>query len=281
VGEVLSIPHLQEDWESRLNTPHRREVAPVPVIDPVFDATILGPSVAFLKTIFPMPAAGVGGFTIGTGTLIAPRILLTAGHVVFDPSQGGFITSAQVTFGGLGGRPLPAAHADTTATWAETDSHSNLDFLSVWDLGVLVLAQPVTNIPHVPFKVPPENPDLGARLLATGGYPAYPSELHSGGAGHNRGEICAARFNILPDLGIDIPPELDYLEEARIAYPVNTVRGMSGGPVLFSDGADTGSLVAIHTSTLDTNETLGSAVRLRDELITIVKGWVAKNWDAT
>src|SRR5262249_61653643 len=46
------------------------------------------PAVAYLEVIFPTPTYP-NGRTIGTGCVIAPRLILTAAHIVYDHRQGG------------------------------------------------------------------------------------------------------------------------------------------------------------------------------------------------
>ena len=52
------------------------------------------PFIARVVTVFPRKETG------GTGTLIGPRLILTAGHVVFDPMWGGDALRFAVTLGG-------------------------------------------------------------------------------------------------------------------------------------------------------------------------------------
>jgi V8-like Glu-specific endopeptidase len=250
-------------------------------IAPVFDVNLVGPAVAFIETEFPEPAKGAGGRTIGTGTLISDRLLLTAGHIVFDPSQGTWAKHVRVRFGGPGGRFLNASAVDTTKAWQDKDSLSLVDFFSIWDVGIIVLEDPMPGIPPVPFLPVASDQEVLSAALVVGGYPADPTELLSGGEGHNRGELCAARFTSLP--GAELPSDLEFVNQGRVFYPVNTVGGMSGGPVLRTGTRNNVILTAVHASGHE-NNTMGSAVRLRDDqvnnIIAIIQTWLHKDWDA-
>ena len=63
---------------------------------PKFLEKTLWPFVGMIRSYFPTLNGQASG---GTGTLIHPRVILTAGHVVYDPSRGGYPTRADVVLG--------------------------------------------------------------------------------------------------------------------------------------------------------------------------------------
>src|SRR5689334_13012945 len=75
-----------------------------------------------------------GWYAIGTGTLIDPRAILTAAHVVFDPTRGGRPSKFEIFFGG----GATATAAGTNGRYLqEWEAANRLDPLSAYDLGVI------------------------------------------------------------------------------------------------------------------------------------------------
>src|SRR5947209_7851114 len=89
------------------------------------------PYVGYVNAYFPRPELA-GGYSVGTGTLIGPRVVLTAGHVVYDPSQGGKASSFAIRFGGPNGPSAYSQESYTTTQWRDNDSLSPASSVSAF-----------------------------------------------------------------------------------------------------------------------------------------------------
>src|SRR5262245_51508198 len=167
----------------------------------------LWPQVAKIKSYF----RGLNGnYAAGTGTLVNPRMVLTAGHVVYDPTngRGGVPDRVVVELGN--GRVVSGSYTETTPEWKNIDS-ATLNPVSAYDLGAVILDQADAVNDVVPAVVYPTL--LGNLLHQTVnvvGYPAQP-DLYSEFVGDSGAAFAMA------------PPLQDY----RIGYPFVTVGGIS------------------------------------------------------
>jgi V8-like Glu-specific endopeptidase len=223
------------------------------------------PAIAALRCTFPN-----GELVGGSGTLIAPRLLLTAGHVLFDPSRGGQVTRAEATFGGDGGLVVAAAAVDFPTDWRDPQSALDSSLFSPVDFGVVRLASPVDRA-VAPWRFETiGDGTLTTTPLSVGGYPVQPPDGTAFGTlwGNTASAVQGAA---IPDGG-------DQYEEFRLFYPIETLAGMSGGPVYGVDRATgTRTVYGVHTALIDWSDgtTLGSGRRIDDEARRAILGWVA------
>jgi glutamyl endopeptidase len=223
------------------------------------------PFVGYIETSFPSPARGPGGLEIGTGTLIAPRLVLTAAHMVYDPAQGGQAVSIDITFGGPQGRKYQSVkQVDFPLEWRNPRDDLDTSLVSPVDIGVIVLPQPIDRfITPVPFQTASDTM-LAGMLLNVVGYPAFPPQ-------GPRGALWGNDFNLLQ--GGALPAEIRPYESFRLFYPVNTLGGMSGGPVYDFDPATTTRTVrGVHTAFL--SDDVATATRIDENIFQLIQHWV-------
>ena len=204
------------------------------------------PYIAFLRMHFPNQAAGVD--SVGTGTLIAPRLILTAGHNIFDYVRGGFAQSVEATLGAQPRVRVQAQTMRTTRQWVEQDSRIQLG-TSAFDFGVVVLREPLdSNIRPLRAETT-DGKVLREMLLNVAGYPA--SDL---------GSLYGARS------------KPDSINDTRIFYPIETYPGMSGGPVFDYDAASgVRTIRGIHTAWPP--GLLPTALRITENVLSLIMAW--------
>jgi len=223
------------------------------------------PAIAFLETIFPTPWFP-NGRTIGTGCLIAPRLVLTAAHLVYDHQQGGQAARVDVSFPTVGS-PIAAIQVDFPVQWRTPRSALDLSLLSPVDCGVIVLPGPVSVAP-MPFRVDDDN-TLAGELLSVAGYPAFPPD------GSPRGTMFGASFNVVQ--GANLPDEAARHEGFRLFYAVDTLDGQSGAPVYGFDAATSArTILGIHTALVPFADgtVLASALRIDARVDQLLREWV-------
>lgn len=213
------------------------------------------PFLACIRTRFPNDT------TVGTGTLVGRRLLLTAGHVVFDPAKGGKPHQFIVTIGRAPRITISATGWLTTSEWAKTDSklfrnagQRALRALSSYDMGAVVLNRPLTSPTMLPVK--PVDP-----LSGLNGVPATV-------AGYS------TKKGLFPNTALIAALSGSNMQSApgRLRYPVATVGGMSGGPV-WTFQSNTRSIRAIHTSKYRQQ---GNALILNAALLEYIQRWQRK-----
>jgi len=192
--------------------------------------------------------AADGSGWIGTGWLVGPRILLTAGHVVYMADQGGWAQQIEI-IPGREGITFPfgsciATDFRSVQGWTQ-DRNSNFDY------GAILL--------------PPEN-RLGDQL----GWFGYQV--------HTDAELSGFNINVSGYPG-DKPDGTQWLmfgpvkttNERTFAYDVDTAGGQSGGPVWITFEGDDGRYgVGVHTNgSLSGN----SATRIVQDMFDNVIAW--------
>jgi V8-like Glu-specific endopeptidase len=190
----------------------------------------------------------------GSGTLIHPRVILTAGHVVFDPSRGGYPTRVDVELGGTRRITVSSTVYRTTQRWLDTDSQS-LNPISAYDIGALLLSEPIApgDAPRVNFAVT-AGPNFGGLEVNVVGFPVR-ADIYGGLFG-------ASSFPVV------MFPNLDPF---RAFYSIETLDGMSGGAVYTRDASGRILLRGVHTSIYSG---AGSALRITDGIAGLIQGWV-------
>jgi V8-like Glu-specific endopeptidase len=208
------------------------------------------PYVCFLQMRYPLTS--VGAVSVGTGALITPRLILTAGHVVYNFQRGGWATFAQATLG----HPrfsLQGIAVRTTPEWELQDSRlpPSAASRSPHDFGVVAFPQAVDDqVQPLPIA-PADDPLLLQSLLNVAGFPSTAQPL---------GTLYGAHA-IPTTVGAD-----------RIDYPIRTYEGMSGGPgYTFDETSQERTVRAIHTSFVGGE---GSAVRVTESVMTHVRQWM-------
>jgi glutamyl endopeptidase len=209
------------------------------------------PYIGFIQSHFPSQA--VGAYSVGTGTLIGPRVVLTAGHVVYDRGKGGAATSIQVTLGGPQRFTVRAIEYQTTVQWIEQDSITQSP-VSAFDFGILVLADPVDR-----FVTPLLFETMSAEALAgmslnVAGYPI-----------NDLGNLYGARSAPI------LSPALAAYNDFRLFYSIQSRPGMSGGPVYTLDATGARIIRGVHTSLFGG---MGSAVRITANVFNLLHQWL-------
>lgn len=205
------------------------------------------PQIGLIRSFFPRR---VVPFTVGTGTLIDPRIVLTAGHVVYDHFRGGRADFVDVTLGNENRSTIKVAGRDlhTTKQWVDTDS-SFKSPTSSFDFAVVVLPAPVQDtVTPLRFEAT-ENAQIQSMIVNVAGYPA---QFYADMYGAHAGAL----------LQSDLP--------FRFFYPIATLPGMSGGPV-FSLEQDSYVIRGIHTSLVGTQ---GCALRITNNVAGLLQTWI-------
>lgn len=237
-------------------------------------------SIAFLEAFYPNPEFGT--FSVGTGCLIAPRLVLTAGHVVYDAFQGGQANRVRLTFGGPSFLTAESTRVDFPPQWrAESDAAfaariKELTLVSGTDCGVIILPEPVDRfVPVMPFRTASDT-TLAGTLLNVFGFPVDPNNVPgSPAAGLPRGTAFGRSFNLIQ--GSALPAEVQQTDDYRLYYPVATVGGLSGAPVYDVDENNSRVVRGVHTSALEfrsDGRELASALRIDDRINVLLLEWI-------
>lgn len=217
------------------------------MIDPIPVDALLWPYVAWLRIRYPKTPDNK--VSVGTGCLIGPRVILTAGHVVYDYYRGGWASLISVTMGANPRFTISTSIVRTTQHWVDVDSRTR-PLESAVDYGVVVLSQAVDMQVRPLAAETASGTMLGSRVLNHAGYPST-----------ENGTLYGARAK---------PVEVT---ETRIAYPIQTLPGQSGGPVYDYDPATKVRTVrGIHTSFIP--EKGGSAVRINEGVKRLIDQWL-------
>ncbi|MGO1795095.1 trypsin-like serine peptidase [Lactococcus cremoris] len=91
------------------------------------------------------PNTKVGWIAQGTGVIIAPNVILTAGHVIYDKGQGGYLSKVQIYQANTNGTKGATSIASVTGLipngdWVSKDNASPNNYpLGADDLGLIVI----------------------------------------------------------------------------------------------------------------------------------------------
>jgi V8-like Glu-specific endopeptidase len=149
-----------------------------------------------------------------TATLIAPKVLLTAAHCVYDAVS---TTQMQVTFG----RSDQNATWSNVASWAHHPQYVNDRFYDGYDVAVLVLAQASSTAPKPYSHTAPDASWEGGAVRLVG----YGDDDGANGTGAGTKRQTTTTFN-------DFTPFL--IEVGQTGH--TTCQGDSGGPTFRSIG---------------------------------------------
>jgi V8-like Glu-specific endopeptidase len=203
------------------------------------------PWVGFVRSFFPALAGRQLPFAVGTGSLIQQRLVLTAGHVVFDREYGGAPLAVDVTLPGQGTFPGRAVPTDQ---WRDQDSLAASP-VSAFDFAAIFLDSPVTTTEPVGVGL---GEDLLRAQVTVVGY-----------TGQN--------YPNVPFYGASAFPMPSPYDAFRIAYPIDTLDGMSGGPVYTLDAANRPTIRGVHTSFYNGH---GDALRVTPNVLNLINTWL-------
>jgi V8-like Glu-specific endopeptidase len=191
-----------------------------------------------------------GRVYVGTGWLIGPRTVVTAGHCVFMHDDGGYPSFVEVTPGMSGDRgPWGTSRAKkfrTVAQWTDERATAH-------DYGVIVLADDLGNKVDAWFTyAAPDDGQLRGTEANISGYPA--DKLRDNGGQFHQ------YFHARPIKSVD--PNMLY-------YDIDTFGGQSGSPIWFNVGGRR-VVVGIHTTGTPNGN---SGTRIRADVFDNLHQW--------
>jgi glutamyl endopeptidase len=189
-----------------------------------------------------------GELAAGTGALLDPSHVLTAGHIVYDRDHGGLATEIQV-IPGLDGSATPfgSAFARTVHTYASFRNDHKQSF----DLALLNLYEPIdTATGSFRLRSEPNSFFRNRRLFTAG----YPDDLEVGRMYAAFGQT----VNATPTL---------------VKHEIDTEHGDSGSPLWeYRKGAP--FIVAVHT---EGEGTINIAVRINQSKMADIRRWIKQD----
>jgi glutamyl endopeptidase len=209
------------------------------------------------RMICVLAIEGPWGNFVGTGWLVGPRTVITAGHCVYEPSQMGGWAERIVLTPGADGAEEP--FGSITSTRFESTNKWLNDQDQDFDMGVIHLDQPIGDqLGWFAVASLPDNELEGYQVNVSG----YPGD--KGGR-----EQWWARNRI------------HGLTPRRVYYDVDTMGGQSGGPVFIieEEGAPP-KVVGIHAYGVGGNkpstitQPVNSAPRIIPEVVDLIQGWI-------
>jgi V8-like Glu-specific endopeptidase len=197
---------------------------------------------------------GDGEFFYGTGWLIGPKTIITAGHCLFLPSMGGWAESIEIV-PGHDGHERPYGTFTSTEFRTVRGWTDNLE--QRFDYGAIQLphGQDLGKVGHFGYAVYDSASLLGAQLNVAG----YPIDKPEGTL------WWAARKTKRVDRG-------------RLSYDIDTTGGQSGSPVWRLDPTGRRLVVGIHTNG---TRRANSATRITDDVFANLQRWVAETREPT
>jgi len=199
-------------------------------------------AVVQVESIFPHTPQGY--FTEGTGALIDPTHVLTAGHVLYDPSLGGWATSVYV-FAGMTSQDQYVAAATASGERVFTNFINDVNTQwSVWhtvnhnpgdgDIGLVTLNAPIGEQVGAYYFGYQDLNSFAGQTLNTIGYPAGgdqdPTSWDNGWNQWAQSGTIDGSTNFFPGIGVTAPFAAFYYSE-NSAAGTYTEGGQSGSPV--------------------------------------------------
>jgi glutamyl endopeptidase len=191
---------------------------------------------------------------LGTGWLIGPRTIVTAGHCIYnhDPKYGVGVMRSITAFAGrninnsLGQSDVHSV--ETTQEWIDSENNTAFDF------GVLYLDSPIGDDVGFFAFGNYSDADLSGMTINVVGYPADKKN------GTMWGHV---------NKGASVRPQ-------RIAYMNDTYGGQSGSPVIYWDGSGDFVSVGIHNYGIDPFDPIGRhnyATRINQSVFNQLQAW--------
>jgi len=212
-----------------------------------------------------------------SGTVVAPRIILTAGHCVQDPETGVVTPSADYLVA-TGALDLSTLQPSNVSTVSQAVLYPGFDPSRIQgDAAILVLSKP-TSAPSVAIAPPGGgSPPAGTRLLVAGwgltdpSSQEAPAALQWGSTVLQRSTYCGSRVGKYYPF---FSPASQICAVSSPAHPVATCHGDSGGPAL---AGSAGSLVEVGITSLgaDCDPSLPDVFTRVDQISSWVERWIA------
>ena len=108
----------------------------------------LWPMVGMVLSYFPSLRGLANPYTVGSATLINSQAVLTAAHVIYDPTRGGFADMFDIHFGDGSSHQVSGSSGKVFQQWIDSGT---VDPLSSVDAGVIMLDRTATPQPAVPL----------------------------------------------------------------------------------------------------------------------------------
>lgn len=204
--------------------------------------------------------AGDGKPYQGTGAIIAPNKVLTAGHNLFKAARGGMSRQVEVIPGQNGPNTKPFGSSisrkyDLSEKWLKDSGDNNKEN----DLGCIHLSTPIMGETGS-FQYPPLPTDkLSGQNAYVAGYPAgdWENRFYDG----NTLYIAKDKF-----MNMD--------ESSKVlSYKTDTFSGNSGSPVWILGENNLPLLVGIHVSG-DEDKKVNYAIRMTNNVIEQIRSWI-------
>ena len=203
------------------------------------------PWCSHVELILTLPT---GERAVGTGWVIGPRTVITAGHCVYD---GGWMLNISVTPGGTdsGFETVAAVHFDVPDEWENGTGEERQKS----DIGVVHVRNPfpapITPLNYAVY----DDAEMGAITpgrLSVAGFPANPF----GSFLVDRGDLTA--FNA-----------------PFLHYNVETSRGQSGAPLVHWEDDNTPVAIGVHHFNVNVAPNVNRAVRIGPNAAALLRSW--------
>ena len=195
------------------------------------------------RTVCYLEIRGTTGKGQGTGWMISPDLLVTAGHCIYDRNYGGDGKATEIiAYPGRNGGNFPYQPVACVVADAHPSYRGGTD--PRYDIGILKLSRKI-GVEIGWFGLAVYDLQLAIKCLVNlGGYPT--SKAPQGSMWKDAGRIESG-------------------DEHFFHYYIDTEKGMSGAPVFWSDGQQRLAL-AVHT-TWDPAKNINAGVRITDEIM--------------
>ncbi|TDU63064.1 V8-like Glu-specific endopeptidase [Prosthecobacter fusiformis] len=187
---------------------------------------------------------------IGSGWVIGPRTIITAGHCVYD---GGWMREILITPGGHGSqftKRIRGIHWNTTDDWINGSTSALRESA---DVGVVYLDQDISIDTGI-LKYATYSDSVISRIpagrISVAGFPADPYGTFLADSGTLRGYTAS-----------------------HLIYDIQTYKGQSGAPVLYWERDDSPTVIGIHH--WDVTNNLNRAIRITPEAASLLLNWTA------
>jgi glutamyl endopeptidase len=204
--------------------------------------------------------AGDGKKYQGTGAIIAPNKVLTAGHNLFKAARGGMSMQVEVIPGQNGPDTKPFGSSisrkfSLSEKWLNDSGDNNIEN----DLGCIHLSTPIMGETGSFQYSPLPTHDLSGQNAYVAGYPLGDWENRS----YDGNSIYIAQDKFM---------NMD--ESSKIlSYKTDTISGNSGSPVWILGDSNLPILVGIHVSG-DEDKKVNYAIRMTNNVVEQIRGWI-------